>query len=285
MLNRTQRDSAPRGRQVFFLQVLFLSLFLYLVFAPFVSANILSGKVLKVLDGDTFLIRVQGQEEHVRLREIDAPEISHRKKAGQEPWGRKAKDFAQSLVRGKTVRLEVEEPDERDKYRRLLAYVFLNHIFVNRELILSGNAFFYPGPFRGKYSGELQEAEEEAREKGRGVWDKRNGLRELPQEFRRRTQREEGLFSRFWGSIRGEGEKSAPKEYAVPPDKIVGNKRSMIYHLPGSREAARVNPKNRVLFASLEEAEKAGFRRARPAPQKSSRNGLEILTAPRAAPC
>ena len=285
MLNRTQRDSAPRGGHLFPLQVLFLSLFLYLVFAPFVSANILSGKVLKVLDGDTFLIRVQSQEEHVRLREIDAPEISHRKKAGQEPWGRKAKDFAQSLVRGKTVRLEVEEPDERDKYRRLLAYVFLNHIFVNRELILSGNAFFYPGPFRGKYADELQEAEEEAKEKGRGVWDKRNGLRELPQEFRRRTQREEGLFSGFWGSIRGEGKKSAPKEYAVPPDKIVGNKRSMIYHLPGSREAARVNPKNRVLFAYPEEAEKAGFRRARPAPQKSSRNGLEIPTALRAAPC
>ena len=285
MLNRTQRDSTPRGRRVLFLQVLFFSLFLYLVFPPFVSANILSGKVLKVLDGDTFLIRVQGQEEHVRLREIDAPEITHRKKAGQEPWGRKAKDFAQSLVRGKTVRLEVEGPDERDKYHRLLAYVFLNHIFVNRELILSGNAFFYPGPFRGKYADELQEAEEEAREKGRGVWDKRNGLRELPQEFRRRTQRDEGLFSRFWGSIRGEEKKSAPREYAVPPDKIVGNKRSMIYHLPGSREAARVNPKNRVLFDSPEEAEKAGFRRARPAPQKSSRNGPEILAAIRAAPC
>lgn len=221
----------------------------------------------------------------MRLREIDAPEITHRKKAGQEPWGRKAKDFAQSLVRGKTVRLEVEEPDERDKYHRLLAYVFLNQIFVNRELILSGNAFFYPGPFRGKYADELQEAEETAREKGRGVWDKRTGLRELPQEFRHRTQRDEGLFSRFWGSIRGEGRKSAPQEYPVPQDKIVGNKRSMIYHLPGSREATRVNPKNRVLFDSPEEAEKAGFRRPRPAPQKNSRKGLEILTAIRAAPC
>jgi micrococcal nuclease len=285
MSNRTQRDNTPRGGHLFPPQILFFFLFLCLVFAPFVSANTLSGKVLKVLDGDTFLIRVQGQEEHVRLREIDAPEITHRKKVGQEPWGKKARDFAQSLVRGKTVRLEVEDPDERDKYHRLLAYVFLNHIFVNREMVLSGNAFFYPGPFRGMHADELQEAEEAAREKGRGVWDKRNGLKERPQEFRRRTQRDEGLFSRFWGSIRGEGKKSAPKEYAVPRDKIVANKRSMIYHPPGSPGAARVNPKNRVLFASPEEAEKAGFRRARPAPQKSSRNGLKILTAIRAAPC
>jgi micrococcal nuclease len=285
MSNRILRDSVPRGGHLFPPQILFFFLFLFLVFPPVVSAHILSGKVLKVLDGDTFLIRVQGREEHVRLREIDAPEIAHRKKAGQEPWGRKARDFAQSLVRGKTVRLEVEEADERDKYHRLLAYVFSNPIFVNRELILSGNAFFYPGPFRGKYAGELREAEEAAREKGLGVWDQRNGLRELPQDFRRRTQRDDGFFSRFRASIRGEEKKSAPKEYAVPPDKIVGNKRSMIYHLPGSREAARVNPKNRVLFDSLEDAEKAGFRRARPAPQKSSRNGLEIGTPAGAAPC
>jgi len=285
MSNRIQRDSVPRGGHLFPLQILFFFLFRCLVFAPFVSANTLSGKVLKVLDGDTFLIRVQGQEEHVRLREIDAPEITHRKKVGQEPWGRKARDLAQSLVRGKTVRLEVEDPDERDKYRRLLAYVFLNHIFINREMVLSGNAFFYPGPFRGKYADELQEAEEAAREKGRGVWDKRNGLKERPQEFRRRTQRDEGLFSRFLGSIRGEGRKSAPKEYPVPRDKIVANKRSMIYHPPGGPGAARVSPKNRVLFDSPEEAEKAGFRRARPDAQKNSRNDLEILAAIRAAPC
>jgi micrococcal nuclease len=285
MSSRIHRDCIPRGCPVLFLRVLFFSLLFYLGFAPFVSANTLSGKVLKVLDGDTFLIRVQGQEEHVRLREIDAPEITHRKKVGQEPWGRRAKDFAQSLVRGKAVRLEVEERDERDKYHRLLAYVFLNHIFVNREMILSGNAFFYPGPFRGRYADELQEAEEAAREKGRGVWDKRTGLKERPQEFRSRTQRDEGLFSRFWGSIRGKGTKSTPKEYPVPRDKIVGNKRSMIYHPPGSPGAARVNPKNRVLFDSTEEAEKAGFHRARPAPPKSSRNNLKIPTAISAGPC
>ena len=285
MSSRIPRDCIPRGGQALFLRLLFFSLLFDLGFAPFVSAKTFSGQVLTVLDGDTFLIRVQGQEEHVRLREIDAPEIAHRKKVGQEPWGRRARGFAQSLVRGKAVRLEVEEPDERDKYYRLLAYVFMNHIFVNREMVLSGNAFFYPGPFRGKYADELQEAEEAAREKGRGVWDPRNGLKEQPQEFRRRTQRDESLFSKFWGSIRGEGKKSAPREYPVPPGKFVANKRSMIYHPPGSPGAARVNPKNRVLFDSSEDAEKAGFRRARPAPQKSSGNNLKIPTAIRAAPC
>jgi micrococcal nuclease len=278
MSSRIHRDCIPRGCQVFFLRVLFLSLLFYLGFAPFVSASTRSGKVLRVLDGDTFLIRVQGREEHVRLREIDAPEITHQRKVGQEPWGRRAKDFAQSLVRGKAVRLEVEEPNERDKYHRLLAYVFTDHVFVNREMILSGNAFFYPGPFRGKYANELQEAEETAREKGLGVWDKKKGLKESPQEFRRRTQRDESLFSKLWGAIRGEGKKSGPREYPVPRDKFVANKRTMIYHPPGSPGAARVNPKNRILFDTPEEAEKAGFRRAHPAPERNSRSSLEILT-------
>jgi len=231
-----------------------------------VSAKTLYGRVLKVFDGDTILVRVQGQEEHVRLREIDAPEITHRKKAGQEPWGRRARDFAKSLVEKKTVRMELEERDERDKYSRLLAYVFLNHTFVNREMISSGNAFFYPGTYRGERAAELQAAEEVARGKGLGVWDKKRGLMERPHDFRARAQRDESLFSKFWRLIRGEEKKPLPKEYPFPPHKIVANKRSMVYHMPGSPQASRVSPKNRIYFDSPEEAEKAGFRRARSTP-------------------
>jgi len=278
MSGRFHRDCLPRGRETTFLWALFFFLLFGLGFAPSVTAKTLSGKVLKVLDGDTFLIQVQGREEHVRLREIDAPEITHQKKMGQEPWGKRARYFAQSLVRGKAVRLEVEEADTRDKYQRLLAYIFVKQIFVNREMVLSGNAFFYPGPFRGKYADELQSAEETAREKGHGVWDKRSGLKERPQEFRRRTQRDESLFSKLWSTVGGKEKRSPPPEYPVPPDKFVGNKRSMVYHPPGSPGASRVNPKNRVLFDSPEEAERAGFRRARPAPERSSRSGLETPT-------
>jgi len=199
----------------------------------------------------------------VRLREIDAPEISHRKQAGQDPWGRKAREFAQSMAGGKTVRLEVEEKDERDKYHRLLAYVFLDGILVNREMVLSGNAFFFPGSFKGRHAAEMEQAEDAAREKGVGVWDKKNGLKERPQEFRNRTRRDESLFSAFRRLIRGEQKKASVKGYPVPEDKIVANKRTLVYHLPGAPGAARVNPLNRILFDTPEEAEKAGFRRAK----------------------
>jgi micrococcal nuclease len=241
----------------------FLFLLLLLAFPSLAAAKTFQGRVIKVFDGDTFLVRVQGREEHVRLREIDAPEASTRKQAGQEPWGKKAREFAISRVKGKTVRLEVEDRDERDQYHRLLAYVFVGDGLVNQELVQSGNAFFYPGRFRGEYASQLESAEGVAREKGLGVWNRRNGLQERPWEFRSRTQREEGIFS-HGRRIQGEADKSiSSKKFSVPPDKVVGNKRSMLYHLPGSTGASSVSPRNRVFFDSPEEAEKAGFRRAK----------------------
>jgi len=247
---------------------LLLIFLLSLIFPPSVAAKALAGKVLKVFDGDTILVRIHDREEHVRLREIDAPEITHKKRVGQEPWGSRARELAVILLRGKTVRLEIEENDERDKYQRILAYVFMERTFINREMVVSGKAFFYPGNFRGQYATVLQEAEEEARRKGVGVWDKKSGLKERPQEFRHRTQRDESLFSKFMILIRGEPQRPVAKEYPVPPNKIVANKRSRIYHMPGSPEAVRVSPKNRVLFATPEEAEKAGFQRAKTGEQK-----------------
>jgi len=254
---------APSGCEFFLLRILFLPLVVSLVFTPPVFAKTLYGKVLKVFDGDTFLVLLQGQEEHVRLREIDAPEVTNRNKIGQEPWGKKAKEFAQYRARGKTVRLEVEERDERDKYHRLLAYVFLDPIFINREMVSSGIAFFYPGVIRGKHAAELQEAEDFARETGLGVWDKKNGLQERPQEFRSRTHWDERFFPKFRPLFRDEKNKSSSKDDPVLTDKIVANKRSMVYHLPGSPGAARVSPRNRIFFDTPEEAEKAGFRRAK----------------------
>ncbi len=242
----------------------FLFFFLLpLLFPSMASAKTFQGRVIKVFDGDTFLVRIKAREEHVRLREIDAPEVSSRKQAGQEPWGKKAKEFAISRVKDKTVRLEVEGRDERDQYHRLLAYVFVGDALVNQEMVQSGNAFFYPGRFRGEYASQLESAEELAREKGLGVWNRKKGLQERPWEFRSRTQRAENIFSHGGRIQGGENKSLSTRKFSVPPDKVVGNKRSMLYHLPGSAGASSVSPRNRVFFDSPEEAEKAGVRRAK----------------------
>ncbi len=211
----------------------FIFLILLLPFLPSLGeSRTLQGKVIKVFDGDTFLVRIQGRKEHVRLREIDAPEMTHRKQVGQEPWASRARDYASSKAQGKAVTLVVEEKDEVDKYHRLLAYIFIDGLFLNREMVRSGYAFFYPGPFRGKFYADLRKAEEKAKKAGLGVWDRNQGLKERPQEFRSRTQRDETLFSPF-------------------------RRRS---NLPGSPGVARVSPRNRVDFKSPAEAEKNAAR-------------------------
>ena len=240
--------------------LLFLPLLFLALFSPFslASAKTYQGQVVKVFDGDTLLARIKGHEDFVRLREIDAPEIASRKQKGQEPWGRKARAFALSRLKDRKVRLETENRDERDAYGRLLAYVFVGESLLNREMVESGNAFFYRAPVRGRYAAQLEEAEQTARSKGAGVWDQEKGLKENPKDFRARNQRGESFFS---SPNRGKG--GSFQEYPVLADKIVGNKRTMVYHLPGSSSAARVSPKNRVFFDTAEKAEQAGFRRSR----------------------
>jgi micrococcal nuclease len=247
-----------------FIQGLLFLLFLSL-FSP-ASAKTCQGQVVKVFDGDTFLARIEGHEEFIRLREIDAPEMASGKQKGQEPWGRKARGFALSRLKHRKVRLETENLDERDAYGRLLAYVFVGESLLNQEMIASGNAFFYRAPFRGRYAARLEEAENSAREKGLGVWDRTKGLRERPRDFRARHRREESFFSPWRRFPERDKMNRSFEEYPVPGHKLVGNRRTMVYHLPGSPSAARVSTKNRVYFGSAEEAEKAGFRRSRSYP-------------------
>jgi endonuclease YncB( thermonuclease family) len=241
--------------------LLFLPLLSLALFSPFslASGKTYRGRVIKVFDGDTLLVRINGHKEFIRLREIDAPEMASRKQQGQEPWGKKAREFALSRLKDRKVRVETENRDERDAYHRLLAYIFVGESLLNREMVESGNAFFYRGPIRGRYAGLLEHAEEMARIRGVGVWDRKNGLKEHPKDFRARHRKDDGLFS---SAPRGKGGKSGSfQENPVPKDKIVGNKRTGVYHLPESPSAVRASPKNRVLFDSVEEAEKAGFRR------------------------
>jgi micrococcal nuclease len=240
-------------------------LFFFLLFLPIsspASAKTYQGQVIKVFDGDTILVRIKGHEDFVRLREIDAPEMAGRKQQGQEPWGRKAREFALSRLKDRKVRLETDDREERDAYGRLLAYVFVGDSFLNREMVQSGNAFFYRAPIRGKYAARLEEAEEAARNKGIGVWDRKKGLKEKPRDYRARIQRDEGLLSLSNRSTGAEKKGRSFQEIPVPQDKIVGNTRTMVYHLPGSPSATRVSPRNRAIFNSAEEAEKAGFRKA-----------------------
>jgi micrococcal nuclease len=84
--------------------------------------------------------------------------------------GKEAAEFTRRLVQDKTVRLELDV-QQRDKYGRLLAYVYLEDgTFVNAEIMKAGYAQVMTIPPNVKYQDLFLEFQREAREQGRGLW-------------------------------------------------------------------------------------------------------------------
>lgn len=123
-------------------------------------------KVLRVIDGDTLLI--EGSR-RVRLLGVDTPETKHPRLPPQ-PFGAEATEFTKRLVEGKTVRL-VFDVERFDDYERILAFVFIDGLSLNEELVLAGLATAETQyPFRSDMKKRLIAAEKEAKEKEIGIW-------------------------------------------------------------------------------------------------------------------
>lgn len=135
-----------------------------LLLATFTAANPVV-QVARVIDGDTLLL---SNGERVRLIGVDTPELYHPLKPVQY-FAREASEFTRQMAEGKTVRLEYDW-QRRDKYGRLLAYVYLGDgVLLNAEIIKQGYGFAYTKyPFR--YMEEFRQYEREARQNGKGLW-------------------------------------------------------------------------------------------------------------------
>ncbi len=85
--------------------------------------------------------------------------------------GKKAKAYNEKLVLHKEVRLEFDV-EERDKYGRLLAYVYTdeNGVLINAALIKTGFATASSYPPNVKHDEFFMTLENKARQKGRGLW-------------------------------------------------------------------------------------------------------------------
>lgn len=125
--------------------------------------------VLRAIDGDTLVLRLEGAEierkETVRLLNIDTPEKN-------EPGFEDATEALKGLVRGGYVELEFENPDaeKRDGFGRLLAYVIVDGVNVNIELVRQGWSKFYTKYGRGRLAAEFEAAEKESKENNGGLW-------------------------------------------------------------------------------------------------------------------
>lgn len=127
--------------------------------------------VVKVVDGDTIIVRVAGRTETVRLLGIDTPE----KEGGPRPaecYGAEASEYASTLLPPGTLIWLSRDHETRDQYSRLLGYVHRvdDALFVNRAMVQNGYAvplFFAPNV---AFADDFQRAADNARRNWLGFW-------------------------------------------------------------------------------------------------------------------
>ena len=129
-----------------------------------------TGRVVRVVDGDTIHVQLGPTREKVRYIGVDTPETKHPTK-GVECYGENASDFNARLVGDERVRL-VRDVEQRDRYGRLLAYVYRvrDGLFVNAELARLGYAQPLNIPPDVRHAKRFATLARQAREQGRGLW-------------------------------------------------------------------------------------------------------------------
>ncbi len=141
-------------------------------------------RVIKIVDGDTLSIEYKGRAENIRLIGIDTPESRINKKAQKDAarnsedvaaitkMGKEATRFVKTLVKpGDPVAIEFDR-QPRDKYGRLLGYVYLaDGKMLNEEIVKAGYASLMTYPPNVKYQDRFLRAYREARENNRGLWN------------------------------------------------------------------------------------------------------------------
>jgi len=197
-------------------------------------------KVIRVIDGDTIEIE---EGEKVRYIGIDTPETVDPRKPVQ-CFGVEASNKNKELVGDKMVRLEKDITD-RDKYNRLLRYVWVDDVFINLELVKQGFAYSYSYPPDIKYQELFVKAQQEAREANRGLWNSCPAVVPVQTETSASQEKNPDGSCLIKGNISSSGEK--------------------IYHLPGcgSYEKTKIDEaRGEKWFCTESEAVAAGWRKA-----------------------
>ena len=135
-----------------------------------------TARVVRVVDGDTIRVALPSGEERVRYIGIDTPE-SVKPGSPVECFAKRASAFNERLVAGERVRL-VRDVEERDRYGRLLAYVYRERdgLFVNAELVRRGYATVATFPPNVAHETDFRRLAERARLSGLGLWSKCVGM-------------------------------------------------------------------------------------------------------------
>lgn len=153
-----------------------LSFILCFSFTILVGQTIISGKVVRVADGDTFtLLDNKNKQIRIRLYGIDCPE-------NKQDYSQVAKKFTSDRVFGKVIKVEVQNVD---RYGRIVGLVILpDGKNLNEELLKAGLAWHYTHYDKTKEFAKLQRI---AKREKRGVWRHKNPI--PPWDFRKLSRK------------------------------------------------------------------------------------------------
>jgi micrococcal nuclease len=206
-----------------------------------------------VVDGDTVVVEIAGQQFKVRYIGIDTPESVDPRRQ-MECFGKEASERNRELVEGMTVGLE-KDVSETDAFGRLLRYVWLDGRLVNARLVTEGYALASTYPPDVRYSELFAELQTEARTAGLGLWGAQCDSPATTTGAETATQPPPG---------------GATCEFSNSTDPgIKGNisfrTGEKIYHVPGGEfyENTQINPQDgEQWFCTEAEAVAAGWRRS-----------------------
>ena len=129
-------------------------------------------KVVRFSDGDTIAVDMNGKSETIRMIGVDTPE-THDPRKPVQCYGPAASAFTKNIIssKGSQVRLAADSlSSNRDRYDRLLRYVYLQDgTLLNEKLIRDGYGFYYPH-FPFTKSKDFEAAQNEAKSAFRGLW-------------------------------------------------------------------------------------------------------------------
>ena len=142
------------------------------------STNKVKVKLVSTVDGDTAKFEMNGEQVTVRFLGINTKETVD-PQVGEEAWGKEASDFTKDkLQNANKIELEFDSSsDEKDKYDRYLAWIWVDDELLQNLLVENGLAENYMLQNNYKYAGTLQESEEMAKNNKLGIWsDEKNNM-------------------------------------------------------------------------------------------------------------
>jgi endonuclease YncB( thermonuclease family) len=147
-----------------------LFFFIALIFSAQLNAKEITGKVIKVVDGDTvYILTKEFKTVKTRLSFIDAPERS-------QAFGNKAKRYLTDLIANKNVKFISKK---KDKYGREIGKIIYNGKDINLEMIYAGYAWHYKYYQKDQTPNErlrYTTAENFAKSYGTGLWKEKNAI-------------------------------------------------------------------------------------------------------------